>query len=68
MTNTTFEQSMALRQAVAAAVNEGVFSPNGVKKYLIENGWKFNIPSRQTIEKLLRDNGVTFIEGYWTKK
>lgn len=67
MTNTKFEQGMALRQEIAAAVAEGVFSPNGIKKYLIENGWKYDLPSRPTVEKILRDNGVSFIEGYWTK-
>jgi len=56
-----------LKQMVVAAVAEGVITPNGIVAYLVDNGWKYELPTRPTIIKFLALCGIGFISGYWTR-
>lgn len=66
MANTSKDVQEQLRQWVRRAISQGVHTPVGVKEYLIDNGWEHPLPWRMTIEKLLKENGIVFVRGYWT--
>ena len=56
-----------LSKLVKQAVNKGLVSPGDVEDYLLENGWTYSLPARQTIINILNKNNVEFVSGYWSK-
>jgi len=54
-----------LKSMTRAAVENGVKSPDDLRDYLIDNGWKYEIPTRPTLISALNSVGVEFIHGYW---
>ena len=57
-----------LREMIAQAVSEDVIIPNDVMEWLSDNGWSHEMPTRMTVEKILKENKVVYVWGRWEKK
>lgn len=57
-----------LREMIAQAVSENVIIPNDVMEWLADNGWSHEMPTRMTVEKILKENKVVYVWGRWEKK
>lgn len=53
------------RQMAYEAVQHGVRTPKDLAAYFEDNGWAYDVPSRPTLEKLLKEYGVEYIAGRW---
>lgn len=65
MPNRKLNQSNDMRRLAAEAVARGVRTPVELSNYFTNNGWEYDMPTRPTLEKLLNENGVKYISGYW---
>ncbi|WP_460223491.1 hypothetical protein [Bacillus cereus] len=57
-----------LREMIAQAVSQDVIVPNDVMEWLTDNGWEYEMPTRMTIETILKENKVVYVWGRWEKK
>lgn len=67
MANKTKQIQEQLRRLVSEAVENKIYNPKRVLEYIIDNGWGEADPHRATIEKLLKQNGVDYVYGFWDK-
>ena len=56
-----------LSKLVREAIGLDIIDPGNIEDYLLENGWTWDLPTRQTIINLLNRNDVEFVSGYWSK-
>lgn len=66
MANKTLDILNDSRQMAFEAVRHGVRTPKELAAYFEDNGWKFDVPTAPTLKKLLEENKVEYIKGYWT--
>lgn len=57
-----------LREMIAQAVSQDVIVPNDVMEWLADNGWEYDMPTRMTVETILKENKVVYVWGRWEKK
>ena len=57
-----------LREMIARAVSQNVIVPNDVMEWLTNNGWEYDMPTRMTVETILKENKVVYVWGRWEKK
>ncbi len=57
-----------LREMIAQAVSQNVIIPNDVMEWLTDNGWEYEMPTRMTVESILKENKVVYVWGRWEKK
>ncbi len=67
MANRKKQEQQELRELIKMAVEDEVYKPDDVLGYIIDNGWKYADPTKMTIIKLLNENGVEYVGGYWGK-
>jgi len=67
MANRKKQEQQELRELIKMAVEDEVYKPDDVLEYIIDNGWKYADPTKMTIIKLLNENGVEYVGGYWGK-
>lgn len=65
MPNRDMKQSMDMREMTAEAVRHGVRTPQALGEYFVDNGWEYSLPTRPTLEKLLKECKVEYVKGYW---
>ena len=65
MPNRDMKQSMNMREMTAEAVRSGVRTPKALEDFFVDNGWEYELPTRPTLEKLLRECGIKYVAGYW---
>ena len=65
MPNRDIKQSMNMREMTAAAVRHGVRTPKALEDFFIDNGWEYDLPTRPTLEKVLKEHKVEYVKGYW---
>lgn len=56
-----------LRQRIFEAIQAKCITPAAVVGYLLDCGWEYTMPTKQTIINILREFGIEYIQGYWTK-
>jgi hypothetical protein len=52
---------------IGEAISKDIIDPGDVEDYLLNEGWTWELPSRQTIINILNKNHVEYISGYWSK-
>lgn len=57
-----------LREMVYDAIQQGIIQPKDIMDWLNDNGWPYSLPSKMTIETVLKENGVIYVWGQWVKK
>lgn len=65
MANKKLEILNKSRRFAFEAVRQGVRTPKELAAYFADNGWEYDIPTRPTLEKLLKEQGVEYIVGRW---
>ena len=68
MANRTKNIQEEIRRLIKVAVDQDIITPNEVEEYIEDNGQER--PHRMTTIKILKENGVEFVAGYYmnTKK
>ena len=56
-----------LDRLVKEAIGNDIIDPGDIEDYLLNEGWTWELPARQTIINVLNKNHVEFISGYWSK-
>jgi hypothetical protein len=56
-----------LSKLIGEAISKDIIDPGDVEDYLLNEGWTWELPSRQTIINILNKNHVEYISGYWSK-
>ena len=67
MSNRAKQEQEFLRELIHQAVLDEVYSPADVLNYIKDNGWEYTEPTKMTIIKILKENGIEYISGYWEK-
>lgn len=68
MTRTSRIEQAELRAKVREAIEADILPPSEVIEYILDNGWRYEMPTRPTIIAILKENGIEYRHGAWERK
>ena len=67
MTRTSRQEQSELRAKVKEAIDFDILAPSDIIEYILDNGWRYEMPTRPTIIAILKENGVEYKHGGWER-
>ena len=56
-----------LREIIGDAIQSGAVTPQAIKAFMIDNGYEYNMPTQSTLEKIMKQNHIEYVRGYWVR-
>ncbi len=56
-----------LREIISNAIASGAITPQAIEAFMIDNGYEYDMPTRSTLEKIMKQNHIEYVRGYWVR-
>ena len=56
-----------LREIITQAIASGAITPQAIEAFMIDNGYEYDMPTRSTLEKIMKHNHIEYVRGYWVR-
>ena len=67
MANRHRQEQNELRAKVKEAIADDILAPSDIIEFILDNGWRYEMPTRPTIIAILKENGVEYKHGGWER-
>jgi len=56
-----------LREIISQAIASGAITPQAIEAFMLDNGYEYDMPTRSTLEKIMKHNHIEYVRGYWVR-